>query len=445
MTPEFVRKHAAPVPRYTSYPTALSFSEDVGCETYTGWLSELSDDDTASVYVHIPFCQSICWYCACHTKGSRNPVPVKRYLKTLRAEIDMVSSRLSTGPKIAHLHWGGGSPNVLDPGDIAELASTLNTRFNIMPDAEFSVEIDPRFLTAEQAKAFAKAGVTRVSLGVQDFDDDVQAAIGRIQPFNTTQRAANLMRENSVRGLNIDLVYGLPRQTRTSVERTMDGVLALAPDRIALFGYAHLPQKFARQKLIDADALPSPEQRFALANRMASRLTEAGYVRVGLDHFAQPGDSLALGPIRRNFQGYTTDVSGALIGLGATAIGQMPQGYVQNAVAIADYESRIASGQLATAKGYAMTREDLMRALVIDRVMCDLTFPAQSLRDQFGSDAEPLIADALDLAETDRDGLVRANGDGFSVTEKGRPFLRSIASCFDSHTDLANRSFSTGV
>ena len=442
---DLIRKHAAPVPRYTSYPTALSFTNDVTEETYATWLAQLSVQDTISLYLHIPFCNSICWYCGCHAKGTRKREPVARYLKALEAEIELVSARTPMGIRVNNLHWGGGSPNSLSPEEIRQLAHTLKAHFHISNESAFAVEIDPRSLTEAQSQAFAEVGVNRASLGVQDFDADVQAAIGRIQSFDVTRTAAENLRRSGITSLNIDLVYGLPRQTRDSAERTMDGVLELNPDRIALFGYAHLPAKIKRQRLVDETNLPGSEKRFALANRMASRLTAAGYVRVGLDHFARPEDPLSVGPIRRNFQGYTTDTSSALIGLGATAIGQMPDGYVQNAISVAEYERRIQSGKLATQRGYELTKDDRIRAFVIERLMCDLAFPARALCEHFGAKALHLIEDARELVKADSDGLVEPDGSGFRVTEKGRPFLRSIAACFDQHTNIANNRFSVGV
>ncbi len=445
MMVDLIRKHAAPIPRYTSYPTALSFNDQIDSETYASWLAQLSPKDTISLYLHIPFCKSICWYCGCHAKGTRRKEPVQRYLKALETEISLVSARIPKGVRVDHVHWGGGSPNSLEPDEIERLANTLNTHFEISSDATFAVEIDPRSLTEAQARAFAKAGVNRASLGVQDFDRDVQTAIGRIQSYEVTQTAADHLRQSGITSINIDLVYGLPNQTRESAEKTMDCVLALNPERIALFGYAHLPAKIKRQRLVDETNLPGSEQRFALANRMASRLATAGYVRIGLDHFARPDDPLSVGPIRRNFQGYTTDASSALIGMGATAIGQTPNGYVQNAIAVGDYERSVFNGELATRKGYELTNEDRIRAFVIERLMCDLRFPSHALIDRFGADAMHLLEFANDLVEADKDGLVEADGRGFCVTEKGRPFLRSIAACFDQHTNIKKNSFSVGV
>lgn len=443
--PTLIEKYAAPVPRYTSYPTAPHFNADVDGEVYGRWLGELDPADLLSLYLHIPFCDTLCWYCGCSTKATQKYEPVADYVGVLVTEIEAVRRRLPARMPVGHVHWGGGSPNVLRPADITRLGSALRAAFDIRPQAEFAVEIDPRELSGEQVEAFAAIGMTRVSLGVQDFDPQVQAAINRIQSFETTQRAIALFRSCGVSSVNIDLVYGLPHQTRDSVEETINRVIELGPDRIALFGYAHLPTRFAHQRLIPEAALPGPIERFAQSNRLASILTGAGYVRIGLDHFAKASDRLATQELHRNFQGYTTDEAGALLGLGATSIGRLPQGFVQNAVPTADYKRRIMAGALATVRGRALTLDDRIRAFVIERLMCDLTFSASALREKFGDAAADVIDEAVILAESDQDGLVIATGDGFDVTERGRAFIRTICSCFDSYLASGAARHSAGV
>jgi oxygen-independent coproporphyrinogen-3 oxidase len=345
------------------------------------------------------------------------------------------------------MHWGGGSPNILEPSEIRRLASHIRSAFNLASDAEFAVEVDPRDMPPARVEAFAEAGVNRVSIGVQDFESCVQRAINREQTYETTASVVAAFRNNGIRSVNIDLVYGLPHQTRDSVERTIEQVLALEPDRIALFGYAHLPQRLPHQRLIDASALPDAVERFAQANRAANRIMKAGYVRVGLDHFAKPGDSLATGHVHRNFQGYTPDDAGVLLGLGASAIGRLKQGYVQNAPATAEYERLVLEHGLATVRGHRMSLEDEARALVIKRLMCDLRFPARELTTRFGPVAAPILEDARDLISCDSDGLVEEIGDDgeFQVTEKGRLFVRSICSVFDSYLGKSNVRYAQGV
>ncbi|MBL8564907.1 MAG: oxygen-independent coproporphyrinogen III oxidase [Hyphomicrobiaceae bacterium] len=445
MRPEMLKKYAAPVPRYTSYPTAPHFSPKVDAATYAEWLRATSADTPLSLYAHVPFCKEMCWYCGCSTKVTQRHEPIARYLNALEKEIATVSRHLPHANRVGHVHWGGGSPSILEADDILRLAAALKSHFNFAPDAEFAVEIDPRGLDEERIAAFAKAGVNRVSIGVQDFDEAVQVAINRMQSFEQTEFVVRTFRAHGVRSINIDLVYGLPHQTRSTLEQTLQRVLTLAPDRIALFGYAHLPARITHQRLIDEAALPDMTERFAQANRATNRLTQAGYVTVGLDHFALPDDTLATGKVHRNFQGYTTDKAAALIGFGASSIGRLPQGYVQNATPVADYERRVENGGLATVRGHAMSTDDSVRGLVIERLMCDFRFPTEELRERFGADAESVIEEAHMLASSENDDLVEPEGEGFRVTEKGRLFIRSICSVFDSYFGQGTATHSSGV
>ncbi len=445
MRAELVRKYAAPVPRYTSYPTAPHFSPRIGDVQYVSWLGSLPDRARLSLYVHIPFCHELCWYCGCNTKATRRYAPVTGYLHSLESEIANVAALVPRHHRVTHLHWGGGSPNILSAADIVALAEALRSAFNFAETAEFAVEIDPRHMDSAKASAFAHAGVNRVSVGVQDFDPAVQAAIGREQSYEMTRGAIAALRARGIASVNIDLMYGLPRQTQASVERTIDQVLVLDPDRIAVFGYAHLPDRMKHQRLMPAQALPDALARFAQASRIGRRLEKHGYVRIGLDHFAKPGDPLAAGPIARNFQGYTTDTADALIGIGASAIGRLPQGYVQNAVAVADYDRRIRCYGLATAKGLALRDDDKVRGAAIERLMCDLTFSAGSLRRRFGAAADPVIREAEALIETDEHGLVARTANGFVVTDLGRPFIRNICARFDAYLPRGAARHAAGV
>jgi oxygen-independent coproporphyrinogen-3 oxidase len=444
-TPDIVRKHAGPVPRYTSYPTAPHFSSRVGEVHYVSWLADLRHGARLSLYVHIPFCHSLCWYCGCNTRATQRYAPIAGYLPSLLTELANVAALVPPAHRVTHIHWGGGSPNILSAADIRLLAAEIRNRFDVAKSAEFAVEIDPRRLRMAQVETFADAGVTRVSIGVQDFDRSVQAAIGRLQSFADTERCIDAFRRKGVRSINIDLVYGLPHQTLESLERTLGQVLALAPDRIAAFGYAHIPERLKHQRLIPQDALPGDAERYAQSRCIIRRLEERGYVRIGLDHFARPGDPLALASVQRNFQGYTTDDADALIGLGASAISRLPQGYAQNATAVADYTRRIRAYGLATAKGFALGPEDRMRARIIERLMCELGFSATDLRRLFGAPAEPLIEQARALVAADGNGLVEATPDGFAVTERGRPFVRSICARFDAYLGTGHARHSRGV
>ncbi len=447
MDPALIERFAAPVPRYTSYPTAPHFSTDVGPEQYAAWLERLPSGAALSIYAHIPFCDTLCWYCGCTTKATRRTGPVKAYVESLLAEIALVARHLPRSRTAAHVHWGGGSPSILAPGDIGRLAAAIYEAFHLASGAEFAVEVDPRGLDEERVQAFAAAGVNRASFGVQDFAPAVQKAINREQSFEVTARAIELFRCAGVEGINIDLVYGLPHQSCATLEETLEQVIALAPDRIALFGYAHLPSRLPHQRMIEDAALPGPQERYAQASLAAERLQAAGYRRVGLDHFARPQDALASKPVHRNFQGYTTDSADALIGLGASAIGRLPQGYVQNATVTADYQRRIGDSRLATARGRALTEEDKARGLVIERLMCNLAFPAGELRAQYPAQAEQLLAEAQALVTHDADGLVSADvGDaGFRVTEKGRPFVRSLCAAFDTYLGQGAARHASGI
>ncbi|MCB1514265.1 MAG: oxygen-independent coproporphyrinogen III oxidase [Hyphomicrobiaceae bacterium] len=447
MQSDLLRRYAAPVPRYTSYPTAPHFSPAVDAATYGRWLDEMENDLPLSLYVHIPFCNELCWYCGCSTKITRQREPIARYLSALSREIDTVADRIKIRHAVTHIHWGGGSPSILEPNEIRALAAQLKTRFKLSPSAEFAVEIDPRGLDEARIAAFADSGVNRVSIGVQDFDLAVQKAINRMQSVEQTAWVVDTFRKHGIEAINIDLVYGLPKQTLETLDQTMDHVLALAPDRIALFGYAHLPARIKHQRLIPDDTLPDTAARFAQANRAAERLTEGGFVTIGLDHYARPHDPLASGTVRRNFQGYTTDTAAALIGLGASSIGRLPQGYVQNTPAIGEYERRVLDGGLATVRGHAMSTEDAARGLVIERLMCDFAFPADELRARFGEVAEPIIAEAEALCAADRDEMVaaRTRGEGFEVTDKGRIFVRSICAKFDAYLGKSSAQHSAGI
>lgn len=447
MNPQVLQKYAAPLPRYTSYPTAPHFTSAVGPATYADWLRQLAPGAALSIYVHIPFCDRLCWYCGCTTKATQQYRPVADYMTALLEEISTVSDLIPPDCRTVHMHWGGGSPSILLPDDIRRLADALTGAFNRGPDAEFAVEVDPRHIDPERVAAFAAAGVNRVSVGVQDFNPAVQKAINREQSVEMTRSVVEMFRAAGVGSINVDLVYGLPHQTRDSVDRTIEEVIALAPDRIALFGYAHLPSRLPHQRLIPDETLPGITERFAQANRAANRLVATGYQRIGLDHFARPEDPLARGPLHRNFQGYTTDAADALLGLGASSIGKLPQGYVQNSHATADYQRRVLAGDLATVKGRALTDEDHARSFVIERLMCDLRFPAAELEERFPAHAEALIEEADALVEADEDSLVEPelDGKGFKVTEKGRVFLRSVCACFDAYLGEGQAKHSVGV
>lgn len=442
LSPEAILRNAErPVPRYTSYPTAPHFHAGIGPDTYQGWLRTLPDEASLSLYLHVPFCDTLCWFCGCHTKITRQYAPITEYLRALEREIDAVAALVPPSSRVTHLHWGGGSPTILTADDSRRMVDHIRRRFRIGEDFEFAVEVDPRGMDHDRIDALTESGLSRVSIGVQDFDPEVQAAINRIQTIDETRRVIDRFRANGVRSLNIDAIYGLPGQHEPQLHHTLAEVVKLDPDRIALFGYAHVPWMKSHQRMIDAAALPGVIERHAQAETAAAILEDHGYQRVGIDHFARPSDTLAVaareGRLQRNFQGYTVDPADALIGLGASAIGKLPQGYVQNEPAIAGYQRATADTGVTTVRGVAFTSEDVIRGEVIERLMCDLAFSPNRLRRRYGAAAEPLIASAEMVVATDQDGFVAPDADGFRVTPEGRPFVRTIAAQFDAY--LARR------
>lgn len=437
MQKEFIRKHGGPAPRYTSYPTAPHFHAGINGDVYARWLRSLTPGQTLSLYIHIPWCDRLCWFCGCNTKQTLKYDPLTTYLAALENEMNTLSGLIDPGCKVTALHLGGGSPTMLRPEDMIALDQALRSRFNFDPDAEISVEMDPNDLTADRYDALAAIGMTRASIGVQDFDEKVQKAINREQTFEQTRDVVEQVRARGVRSVNCDVLYGLPHQTRHSVDRTIEQVLSLTPDRIALFGYAHVPWMKTHQKMIDESALPDVTERFAQMNRAASTLTAAGYTAIGIDHFALPADSLAVGAasgvMRRNFQGYTSDTADALIGLGASSIGQLPQGYIQNQPSTGEYQRQANLGRLPVVRGFELTAEDRIRARIIELLMCDFAFSFTTLLHEFGSAAESILDEAEYLAGCDTDGMVEYSHGLFQITAKGRPFVRSVASAFDSY------------
>jgi oxygen-independent coproporphyrinogen-3 oxidase len=436
ISPEtFARYAAMRVPRYTSYPTAPHFSAAVDEAQYRSWLRALPPNEPVSVYLHIPFCREMCWYCGCHTTVTRRRAPVSRNAATLAREIDLVAAATGRQLTIGHLHWGGGSPTLLTPDDVALIHGALKQRFALDSQGEGAVEIDPRTLTPELAAAFARTGVNRASLGVQTFDPKVQAAINRVQSFETTAAAVRTLRDRGIPAINFDLVYGLPFQTVESCLDTIEQSLRLQPDRLAVFGYAHVPEFKRHQRKIDESALPGTHERQEQADAIARALTARGYRQVGLDHFALPGDSLVAaeesGTLHRNFQGYTTDPCRTLIGFGVSAIGRLPNGFVQNATRIPDYERRIAGGSLATVRGYALTPDDRRRASIIEQLMCDYRAQVSDI----DAPLEPLQTD----------GLIRRHGDVIEVVDEAKPLVRVVAAAFDAKLAASAGRHATAV
>jgi oxygen-independent coproporphyrinogen-3 oxidase len=437
------------LPRYTSYPTAPHFSGAISQQTYRQWLMSIPKERRVSLYLHIPFCRSMCWYCGCNTMIARRNEPIAEYLAALRHEIEMVANHVARPLGISHVHFGGGTPTIVTPAQFAELMNLLRQKFALLPDAEIAVEIDPRTLSREMISELGASGVTRASLGVQSFDPAVQQAINRVQSFEATAAATDGLRIAGVRGINFDLIYGLPHQTVASCFDTVRKCLQLRPDRLSVFGYAHVPTFKKHQRKIDDAALPDGTSRHLQANAIASALTTAGYRQIGLDHFALPGDSLvtaqAMGKLHRNFQGYTTDTSDVLIGFGASAIGRLDQGYVQNDAATRSYCTQISHGDLATRKGYALTADDRLRADIIERVMCDFRVDLQQICVRHGTTPGTVLQSAPRLRTLAVDGIVRLEGTVLSVTDDARHLVRSVASAFDAYMGASGPVYSRAV
>ncbi|MEI9804930.1 MAG: oxygen-independent coproporphyrinogen III oxidase [Pseudolabrys sp.] len=431
------------VPRYTSYPTAPHFSAAIGPELYREWLAALPPNASLSLYVHVPFCTEMCFYCGCNTRAVRKREPIDVYAEHLVEEIALLGDL--TGRKLTHLHWGGGTPSILGPNWLETVAATLASRFDLSGLKEHAIELDPRRMDRSLVRALAAIGVTRASLGMQDANPHVQQAIGRVQPFDLVERAAALLREAGIANLNLDLMYGLPEQTARDAARSAELAASLQPQRLALFGYAHVPWFKPHQRLIDDAKLPGISERLEQAEVAAETLESFGYVPIGLDHFASPDDELTVAArekrLHRNFQGYTTDDADALIGLGASAIGKLPQGFVQNAPDLGGYSRSVAAGRLPTVKGLALSDDDRLRAGIIERLMCDLEVDLDAVEGgvaQFAGEIEALRP----LADQ---GLLHIEAGRIAVTQAGRPYVRIAAAAFDSYLAAGQKRHSVAV
>jgi oxygen-independent coproporphyrinogen-3 oxidase len=424
------------LPRYTSYPTAPHFSAAVGAAEHAAWLAALPAEEPVSLYLHVPYCREICWYCGCTTRALGRPERAEAYAGLLAREIAIARGHLPARMPLSHLHWGGGTPTVLGD-DLFRVMDRLRDAFVIVPGAELAVEIDPRVLDPAFARALGRAGFTRASLGVQSFEPEVQRAINRVQSFECTAAAVDALRAVGISGINIDLLYGLPHETAASARLTAARVAALRPDRVAVFGYAHLPALLRHQRLIDEAALPGAAERVAQFEAIAEAFCRMGYVPIGLDHFALPGDAMAeaaaAGNLRRNFQGYTTDRAEALLGLGCSAISAFPQGYAQAHARIGAWRDALTAGRLPTARGLRLSAEDRARRAAIEAVMCQGRVDLDALAARLGATAEELAPDQARLERLRELGVIDTEGPRISVREGCRPLLRLVAAAFDRH------------
>jgi len=441
ITPELLTRFDVPGPRYTSYPTADRFVQTFGEADYLAALQQRHADAAAaalplSLYVHIPFCDTLCYYCACNKIITRHHSRSMSYLQILAREVDLQLPHLGQGRAVSQLHLGGGTPTFFNDAELADLMRMLGERFNLMPGGEYSIEIDPRTIDAQRLAAIKALGFNRLSFGVQDFDPAVQHAVHRIQPY---EQVAELMAEARKLGfdsVNMDLIYGLPRQTPESFQRTLAQATGLRPDRIALYAYAHLPARFMAQRRILAEQLPPAPVKVGMLAAALAAFEEAGYVYIGMDHFALPGDALAIakreGKLHRNFQGYSTQPDCDLIGLGISAIGKIGPVYSQNAKTMDEYRSALERGHLPVIRGLTVSPDDLVRRSVIMALMCQGRVDFQAVEQAHAIDFHDYFARELTQLETlARDGLVELSGDGIRVTEMGWFFVRGVALVFD--------------
>jgi len=422
------------LPRYTSYPTALEFDE-LDPALYAKWLGDLPDDQPVSLYFHIPFCEKLCWFCGCFTKISNSYEPIQRYLDSLRQEISLIGG-IAGRKKVSHIHFGGGSPTIINAESFQDLMALVRENFEILPEAEIAVEIDPRTCSQDKVTAYAASGVNRVSLGIQDFNVEVQQAINRVQPDALIADNLRWFRDAGIGNINFDLIYGMPRQTLDTIEETIVKTGEFAPSRIALFGYAHVPWLKKHQQMMDKHHLPEQAERQAMFDLASRKLEGLGYLAIGLDHFARPGDSLLVardrGLLRRNFQGYSADKATTMIGFGASAIGSLPDGYVQNSPDVRLYAQALEKGEIPVRRGLKVNDIDLMYREVISTLMCYFAVDPDAIADRHGIKAT-FSREKADLARLVEVGYMEQDGSLYRITKRGQPYLRAIATLFDQY------------
>lgn len=438
---EMIVKYDRPGPRYTSYPTAPQFEESFGSASYADLLSRSGEraERPLSLYVHVPFCDVRCFFCGCNVTISRDRSWGKRYLPMLAREMEMAAERLQADRReVVQVHWGGGTPTFLPAEDLRELMSLLRRNFRFAPDCETGIEIDPRECTPEQLDALADGGFNRLSMGLQDLDPQVQRAVNRVQTVEETWAVMEAARSRGMTSLNVDLIYGLPHQTPETFAATVHEVLRMAPDRLALFNFAYLPSVFAHQRTIDAAALPSPPDKLTMLEESIAALTGAGYVFIGMDHFAKPGDPLAQAlrerTLNRNFQGYTTCAESDLVAFGVSSISEVAGGYAQNAKTLRDYGDALQDGRFATSRGLLLSAEDRLRHDVIMKLMCHFRLDKREIEARHGIAFDRHFAEELtSLKPMAADGLVEIGEDAVEVTSRGRLLVRNVTMAFDAY------------
>jgi len=438
---DLIRKYDKAGPRYTSYPTAPMFHTGIGADTYRQCLEQAGRKDAPlSLYIHIPFCDTVCYYCGCSKIVTKQRERASPYLEAIIKEIDLLAEAIGRGREVAQLHWGGGTPTFLNDHQIRRLADHLHKRFPFAPDTkgEYGIEVDPRECGESTIKVLRESGFNRLSMGVQDFDPDVQKAVNRIQSKEETLRVLNQAREAGFVSINIDLMYGLPLQSVESFDRTLSTIIEFSPDRIALFNYAHLPHMFMPQRRINPEDIPAPEVKLAILRHSIQRLLDAGYVFIGMDHFAKPDDELAVaqrrGLLYRNFQGYSTHGDADLLGLGITSIGYVEGTFFQNLKDLESYYACIDKGEFPILRGYQLTDEDHLRRFVIMRLMCDFELNYSQVEERFGiSFREHFSEEMDDLGDMASDGLIALTDEGLQILPPGHLLIRNIAMVFDEH------------
>jgi oxygen-independent coproporphyrinogen-3 oxidase len=434
-----LREHGGQGPRYTSYPTADRFVEAFDGGAYRHWLANRRIGGFSrplGLYVHVPFCDTLCFYCACNKIATRDHAKARKYVGYLEAEMTLVAAALGDDRRISRMHWGGGTPSFLGDEESARLVGAIRSRFDLDPHGEYAIEIDPRRVDPGRIAALARLGFNRMSLGVQDFDPDVQRAVNRVQSFAETKSAIDAARANGFGSVNLDLIYGLPKQTVAGFERTLDQVLECDPDRVALYSYAHLPAMFKPQRRIHAEDLPAPDVKLELMLGAIRRLGEAGYVYIGMDHFAKPGDELALaqvqGRLTRDFQGYSAGGDHDLVGLGVSSIGRIGPTYCQNVKTLDDYYGMLDRGELPVLRGIELTPDDVVRRAVIQALACNFMVSREAIGIAHLIDFDRYFAAELrELERLERDGLVELDGDWIQVTPSGRLLVRAVCAVFD--------------
>ena len=439
---EVIKKYDKAGPRYTSYPTAPMFHTGIGAKEYAQTLCDVADSDAPlSLYIHIPFCNTVCYYCGCSKIVTKKYDRAAPYLELLLKEIDRVADTMgNTRRPVTQLHFGGGTPTFMSNDQMRTIMTRLRERFNFVPknEGEFSIEIDPRECDQDTVRVLQEIGLNRMSMGVQDFDPIVQKAVNRIQSKEETLRVLNEARQHGFESMNIDLMYGLPHQTVETFDATLNTIIEFNPDRIALFNYAHMPHMSMPQRRIDESAMPTPQEKLNILEHSINKLLDAGYVFIGMDHFAKPEDELTIaqqnGKLYRNFQGYSTQADCDLIGLGVTSIGYVGGGFFQNEKEMDPYAEKIEGDEFAVFRGYILSDEDHLRRQVIMRLMCDFALDYTQFEAEFGINFKEHFSDGIaDLDEMAKDNLVELRDDGLTVLPAGRLLIRNVAMVFDEY------------